>query len=108
MKIRKVNESIDLKEAAEDKIPDIDPKDSVAEIADAITDQVEIATGEEKTVADSDAKVCADLFGSLDERPGRTGEEISLWTADTSGGIHCGGRLDAGAVPGLWIGCGNL
>ena len=59
MKIRKVNESIDLKEAAEDKIPDIDPKDSVAEIADAIADQVEIATGEEKTVADSDAKAAA-------------------------------------------------
>ena len=55
MKIRKVNESIDLKEAAEDKIPDIDPKDSVAEIADAIADQVEIATGEEKTVTDSAA-----------------------------------------------------
>ena len=61
MKIRKVNESIDLKEAAEDKIPDIDPKDSVAEIADAIADQVEIATGEEKTVADSDAKAAAQV-----------------------------------------------
>lgn len=59
MKIRKVNESINLKEAAEEQIPDIDPKDSTAEIADAITDQVEIATGGEKTVTDSNAQVTA-------------------------------------------------
>ena len=59
MKIKKLNENINLREAAEDQIPDIDPKDSTTEIANAVADQVEIATGGEKTVTDVNAKATA-------------------------------------------------